>query len=488
MERMRVSRLAPWAVAIVAGAFGVWAEHAVRADRRPIDWVAGATLAAAGAVVWRRGRRWAGAWFGMASCTWFAADVGNSRVMVYLHRPVILTALAVLALWGVPASRARSAQAALTVMWAVWTIGAVVGVGLWVVDGWSVTLVAVLFAAVWAAVGSLRPTRELVAWCPALVWVCIQTWMSRPPARALEWCIAACGAMAMWSVGRRLDPSRGLAVDLGLMTPTQRDDARLDVVHRAERPTADSSTTVLDLDAEHLLVVRHTSGTVVDDELRDDLLRSGRLMLARRQREFDVDARTAEVSRSQARLASATDLERERFAGDLQTSVVPHLDRLAELLRAARGVPPEVLASLRSDVDGLAGASNPTALADGLVAAVRGAVASSAVPAHLEVAVAAPALPSVEAAVWFTLAEALTNVARHSAATSVSVDLLLGPEVVLRVTDNGVGGASEHAGSGIAGLRARAQSLGGQLLVRSRRGEGTELWLRLPNAPEGGDR
>jgi signal transduction histidine kinase len=143
---------------------------------------------------------------------------------------------------------------------------------------------------------------------------------------------------------------------------------------------------------------------------------------------------------------------------------------------------------LRTDVDGLAGASRPTALADGLVAAVRGAVAASPVPAHLDVAGTEPALPSVEAAVWFTLAEALTNVARHSGARSVSVDLLLGAEVVLRVTDNGMGGASEHAGSGIAGLRARAESLGGQLLVRSRRGEGTELWLRLPNAPEGGDR
>jgi two-component system, NarL family, sensor histidine kinase DevS len=79
--------------------------------------------------------------------------------------------------------------------------------------------------------------------------------------------------------------------------------------------------------------------------------------------------------------------------------------------------------------------------------------------------------------------EALSNIARHAGATAAAVTLSAGPEVVLRVTDNGRGLGEVTRRSGLRNMRERAQSLGGAFEITSRPGAGTQLEWRIPRVP-----
>jgi hypothetical protein len=90
----------------------------------------------------------------------------------------------------------------------------------------------------------------------------------------------------------------------------------------------------------------------------------------------------------------------------------------------------------------------------------------------------------VEATIWFVVAEALSNAVKHAGATSVRVAVELdGRAVRTTVADDGEGGADEEAGTGLRGLAARVEALGGRLAVDSPKGAGTTLELTIPLAP-----
>jgi two-component system, NarL family, sensor histidine kinase DevS len=76
--------------------------------------------------------------------------------------------------------------------------------------------------------------------------------------------------------------------------------------------------------------------------------------------------------------------------------------------------------------------------------------------------------------------EALSNIARHAGATAAAVTLSVGPEVVLRVSDNGRGLGEVTRRSGLRNMRERAQILGGTFEITSRPGAGTQLEWRIP--------
>jgi two-component system, NarL family, sensor histidine kinase UhpB len=88
----------------------------------------------------------------------------------------------------------------------------------------------------------------------------------------------------------------------------------------------------------------------------------------------------------------------------------------------------------------------------------------------------------VELAVYRIAQESLTNVARHAAATAVTIALERGHEsVVLSVTDDGrgfIGGAQEHGG--LRSMRERASLIDGALAVKSARSGGVEVRLEVP--------
>jgi signal transduction histidine kinase len=99
----------------------------------------------------------------------------------------------------------------------------------------------------------------------------------------------------------------------------------------------------------------------------------------------------------------------------------------------------------------------------------------------VDVAVAGERFPAeIEASAYFVVAEALTNVVKHSRARSAEVSARVEDGVLhLDVRDDGVGGARPD-GTGLLGLTDRVAALGGRLRVESPPGRGTRIVATLP--------
>jgi signal transduction histidine kinase len=88
---------------------------------------------------------------------------------------------------------------------------------------------------------------------------------------------------------------------------------------------------------------------------------------------------------------------------------------------------------------------------------------------------------SIESAIYFVVAEALTNAARYAEAQRVMVSVVrVNGQVEVEVSDDGVGGADLGQGSGLRGLQDRVGALDGRLQLTSVGGEGTTLKARIP--------
>jgi signal transduction histidine kinase len=101
---------------------------------------------------------------------------------------------------------------------------------------------------------------------------------------------------------------------------------------------------------------------------------------------------------------------------------------------------------------------------------------------------ARPLPAPVDVAAFRIVQEALTNVVRHAAATSATVEVTYGDEAVTAVVeDDGRGSAagSVGSGSGIVGMRERAHSVGGSVEAGPREGGGFRVRARLPYAGRG---
>ncbi len=150
---------------------------------------------------------------------------------------------------------------------------------------------------------------------------------------------------------------------------------------------------------------------------------------------------------------------------------------LADLMRQARGDASAAIAELRDLARGIA----PPVLADrGLPAAVEALGRRSMIPVTVESDLRRRALPVVETAAYFVVAEAITNAAKHARGAGATVRLIEEPgQLVVDVDDDGPGGA-DPAGSGLTGLRHRVEALDGTLAIVSNPGEGTTIRAELP--------
>jgi signal transduction histidine kinase len=119
----------------------------------------------------------------------------------------------------------------------------------------------------------------------------------------------------------------------------------------------------------------------------------------------------------------------------------------------------------------------------GLEAAVTTLAGRSPVP--VEVSIPPERLPgSVEAAAYYVVAEALTNVAKYAQASVAHVRVSRdNGRAFVEVSDDGVGGADATTGSGLRGLADRVAALDGTLDVESPHGGGTRIRAELPLLP-----
>lgn len=140
----------------------------------------------------------------------------------------------------------------------------------------------------------------------------------------------------------------------------------------------------------------------------------------------------------------------------------------------------QALAELRALSRGIA----PPILADrGLAAAVDSLAARSTVPVRVECALPERLTESAENAAYFVVAESLANVAKHSGASSAKVSASVEADaLVLRIEDDGVGGAHLGKGHGLAGLTDRLAGVDGVLTVDSPAGGPTCVQASIPLA------
>ncbi|WP_376728332.1 sensor histidine kinase [Streptomyces nigra] len=204
-----------------------------------------------------------------------------------------------------------------------------------------------------------------------------------------------------------------------------------------------------------------------------------------------LDAHAAELRRieralhdgTQNRIVSVTVL-----LGAARRMVARDPDGAQELLERAQSAAEQALADLRA----VSRSILPPVLSDrGLAGALTGLAAECAVPCRVDVDVPRRCAASAEATAYFVVAEALTNIAKHSGATRATVTArLAGERLLLSVADDGHGGATAPAevsgdggpgtGSGLAGIRRRVAAHDGTFRLTSPPGGPTTLEVDLP--------
>jgi signal transduction histidine kinase len=203
-----------------------------------------------------------------------------------------------------------------------------------------------------------------------------------------------------------------------------------------------------------------------------------------------------ELAASRARLVEAADEARRRIERDLHdgaqqrlVAVRLELTLLDERLERDPEGARTVLARAREQLDcglgelrDLARGIHPTVLTDrGLEAALEALVQRAPMPVDLHAVVPERLDTAIEAAAYFLVSEALTNVAKYARADTIGVEATCtGGTLVVTIDDDGVGGADPRRGSGLRGLVDRVDAVGGRLEVSSAPGRGTRLCARLP--------
>jgi signal transduction histidine kinase len=211
----------------------------------------------------------------------------------------------------------------------------------------------------------------------------------------------------------------------------------------------------------------------------------------------DLAARVTELEISRERVVDAAEAERRRIERDLHDGAqqrlvalamdlgrararfADDLDAAAGLVDQAHAQAKEALTELRNLVRGV----HPPVLTErGLDAALSGLAALCPVPVDVHVDVPVRPKASVEAVAYFVVAEALTNVAKHSRASHAKV-VVEGhgyPGTLnVMISDDGIGGADVHS-PGLSGLADRVSGVDGRLTVESPSGGPTIIAAELP--------
>ncbi|MDN5820981.1 MAG: sensor histidine kinase [Brachybacterium sp.] len=219
--------------------------------------------------------------------------------------------------------------------------------------------------------------------------------------------------------------------------------------------------------------------------------------------EDDLREQVAELAERRQGAVDAAAQERLRIERDLHDGVQPRLVNLAMTLGVARsairadpdraeqlvGEAHAESKAVMTDLRQLARGIHPAVLTDrGLDAALSALAARSRIPVALDVdlsAVGGPALDRErEAVAYFVVAEALTNIAKHAAATRAEVTVTRDRETLhVRIRDDGRGGARvrrDGLSTGLAGLTDRVRATGGVLELSSPPGDGTLLHAKIP--------
>ena len=373
-------------------------------------------------------------------------------------------------------------------------------------------LLATIVAALWALYSSIvvfttSPPRFLVE---NVFWwqVCALTALPLALFAGLVRARLAHASIGGLVLGLENTPPRGIrdalaralgdpTLDVAFWLPERREF--VDVDGRAVMVPPDGperAVTQLEQGGEPLAALIHDPTLRDEPQLLDAACAAARLALENGRLHAEVQAQLAMVKDSRARLVAAADEQRRRIERDLHDGAQQRLVALAlELKSAERRLGgradhdvERLLAAAAEEVQvavqelrDLAGGIHPGILTQGGLAIALGALAGKApvpvtVDAELE-----RFRPEIEATAYFVAAESLTNVAKHARASKASIKASLeNGKLVIKVADDGIGGAAEAGGTGLRGLADRVEAQGGRLRVDSPPGNGTCIVGEIP--------
>ena len=199
---------------------------------------------------------------------------------------------------------------------------------------------------------------------------------------------------------------------------------------------------------------------------------------------------------SRLRLVAAADNARRRLEQDLHDGAQLRLTWLAVQLRDAAELAhqnPERAAAVIGEAEGelelaigelreLAHGIHPAVLVDlGLAEAVKSLARHGSIPVSVLELPASRLDETAETIAYYIVAEAIANAQKYSRASSIQVRIAAGVDRLrIEVVDDGIGGAAERPGSGLEGLRDRAEAIGGTMQLTSPASQGTLVSVSIP--------
>jgi len=267
---------------------------------------------------------------------------------------------------------------------------------------------------------------------------------------------------------------------------------------RLPEPGSGRAWTAVERDGRRVAAIIHDAELDTGPELVNAAAAGAALAIDNERLKADLRARVEELRLSRVRIVEATDHARRRIERDLHDGAQQQLVSLSLDLRllkaklngnevAAATVDQlsEKLATALAELRELARGIHPVILTErGLVPAVAALAQRAPVPVVADISIHERLTPAIEAAAYFVVAEALTNVAKYAQAENVLVDLRRDEvNVVVVVEDDGVGGADLEHGTGLRGLVDRLSALDGTLELETPPGGGTRLRALIPCTP-----
>ncbi len=259
---------------------------------------------------------------------------------------------------------------------------------------------------------------------------------------------------------------------------------------------SDRVVTPIERDGRTIAAIIHDAALADQRELV--AAAGGALALALENERLDAELRAnlQELRASRARLVESGDAARRRIERDLHDGAQQQLVAILLGLRLARarverdpGQAAEMLDAALTELETaigelreLARGIHPAILSDrGLGPALHALAGRLSLPVEVSAELDERPPPGIEAAAYFVAAEALTNVARYAQADHARIEVTRDDgELVLEVSDDGVGGADPANGSGLRGLSDRVAALDGRLEVDSPPAEGTTVRATFP--------
>ncbi|MCA1657026.1 MAG: sensor histidine kinase, partial [Actinobacteria bacterium] len=210
---------------------------------------------------------------------------------------------------------------------------------------------------------------------------------------------------------------------------------------------------------------------------------------------LELSAALREVAASRSRLQRVGDEERRRLERDLHDGAQQRLVSLGMALRVAQrhlkdstidvdGLLDEAVAQLGTAVAELreiAHGLRPGCLGEGLHPALSALAEAAILPIDLEIEADRAIPDDIASTTYYVVSESVANVVKHAHASRIRLEVVqAGAQLLVRVADDGRGGAAMRPGSGLCGLSDRVAAAGGTLDIRSPPNEGTTVEVLLP--------